>query len=283
MTACRRLRDLTLPSGHRFPVARSGKPCHAHGDTVWRSLGAAAGGNGCRSCRVLTEALGLLGRLEPLHLAFSPSRRPVRVLCSVIQIPAGAVPRLQQDLATSHTIAAQGAREEAARLVFGAGLQTPEENVSLRSHSGGPAPGCRARRRAVRRAPETEQLTVDPQVNLIHVPGVGWPRSRFAQLGRELSAKAQAPATDALVADHYPPLGQDQLDVAQAQTEQVVQPSRVVDDLGREGVASVRWWARTAPRQLGRTTSFPPGRVNVTMPAAQATEEANASTSRRDQ
>jgi hypothetical protein len=59
----------------------------------------------------------------------------------------------------------------------------------------------------VHSTPEIEQLAVDPQVNLIHVPGIARPLSTLAQLGRELSAKAEAPAADALVADHHALLG----------------------------------------------------------------------------
>ena len=66
----------------------------------------------------------------------------------------------------------------------------------------------------VHRAPKVVQRAVDAEEDLIHVPGVArsWPP--LAQLGRELCAEAEAPATDTLVADHYAPLGQDQLDVA---------------------------------------------------------------------
>ncbi|MFC7739405.1 hypothetical protein ACFQX4_27485 [Roseomonas sp. GCM10028921] len=37
----------------------------------------------------------------------------------------------------------------------------------------------------------------------------------------------------------YTPLGEDQLDVTQAEAEEVIQPHRVPDDLGREAIAGV--------------------------------------------
>jgi hypothetical protein len=39
--------------------------------------------------------------------------------------------------------------------------------------------------------------------------------------------------------DHDAPLGQDQLDIPQAQAEHMIEPHRMVDDLGREAVSGV--------------------------------------------
>ncbi len=39
--------------------------------------------------------------------------------------------------------------------------------------------------------------------------------------------------------DHDVPLGQDQLDIAQAEAEDVVQSHGIVDDLGREPIARI--------------------------------------------
>jgi len=53
----------------------------------------------------------------------------------------------------------------------------------------------------------------------------------------EHSSEAQAPVTDALVADHDAAGGQDQFDVTQAQAEAVIQPDCVLDDLGGKAKA----------------------------------------------
>jgi hypothetical protein len=53
-------------------------------------------------------------------------------------------------------------------------------------------------------------------------------------------AELQAPSPHALVGDAHATLGQDQLDIAEAQAEHVVQPYRVVYQLGRKAVAIVR-------------------------------------------
>ena len=52
LTAGRSSRDVTPPSGHTFPAARSGRPCRANGGTVRRASGAAVDGSGHRSSRV---------------------------------------------------------------------------------------------------------------------------------------------------------------------------------------------------------------------------------------
>jgi hypothetical protein len=53
-------------------------------------------------------------------------------------------------------------------------------------------------------------------------------------------AKAQAPLADALVADGDPTRRQDQLNIAQAQTEAVIEPDGMLDDLAREAEAAIR-------------------------------------------
>jgi hypothetical protein len=91
----------------------------------------------------------------------------------------------------------------------------------------------------IHRAPDIMQLSINLQEHLIEVPDVAWPRPALAQLGREISPEAETPAADALVADDNALLGQDQLDVAQAQAEQVVEPDGVLDDLGGEAVPGI--------------------------------------------
>jgi hypothetical protein len=83
------------------------------------------------------------------------------------------------------------------------------------------------------------QRAVDLGEDLIHVPGVPWPWPSLAQLARELGSEPQNPTPDALMRDGDAALGEDQLDVAQAEAEEVVEPYGMPDDLGREAVAGV--------------------------------------------
>jgi hypothetical protein len=55
----------------------------------------------------------------------------------------------------------------------------------------------------------------------------------------EVGAELEAPPAHALVAGRDAPLGQDELHLAQAQAEDVIEPHGVADDLGREAVFGV--------------------------------------------
>jgi hypothetical protein len=73
----------------------------------------------------------------------------------------------------------------------------------------------------VDRAPKIVLLAADADKDLVHVPPVARLRPAPLQHLGEDPAEAQAPLADALVADHDPTLGQDQLNITQAQTEAV--------------------------------------------------------------
>ena len=104
----------------------------------------------------------------------------------------------------------------------------------------------------VHRPPEVMQLAVDADEHLIEVPGVTRLRPSPAQLPGEVAAELQAPLPDALVGDDHAPLGQDQLDIAQAEAEHVVQPDGVADDLGREAVPGVAGGVWRHPASLAQ-------------------------------
>jgi hypothetical protein len=63
------------------------------------------------------KSLGLIGRFEPLHLSLSSSRRTMRILGTIVQVPARPMTHIGQDSALSDTIAAQAVGDEASRLV----------------------------------------------------------------------------------------------------------------------------------------------------------------------
>src|SRR5437763_8527476 len=92
---------------------------------------------------------------------------------------------------------------------------------------------CAQSPRIPRRAP------VDFQEHLIEVPGVARLRPALTELAGEVGAELEAPLSDALVADGDAPLGQDELHLAQAQAEDVVEPHSVADDLGWEAGCGV--------------------------------------------
>jgi hypothetical protein len=55
-------------------------------------------------------------------------------------------------------------------------------------------------------------------------------------------AEGEHPAPDALVRDHGAPLGQELLDIPEAERELEVHPHGALDDIGWEAVAGVRQW-----------------------------------------
>jgi hypothetical protein len=59
---------------------------------------------------------------------------------------------------------------------------------------------------------------------------------------RRVPIMASAPAPDALGGDHNAALSQDQLDIAQAEAEHMIQPHGIADDLGWEAMAVVGVW-----------------------------------------
>jgi hypothetical protein len=102
--------------------------------------------------------------------------------------------------------------------------------------------------------------------HFIHMPLIAWPRPPATHAAREGLTKLLAPAPHALVGHRHAAFGENQLDVAETEAEDMIQPHSVADDLGREAVAVVwlRW--RLHPSSLaGRAFSGQP-EVNVTMP-----------------
>jgi hypothetical protein len=88
-------------------------------------------------------------------------------------------------------------------------------------------------------APEVMQFASDAKENLVEVPLVARPRSSPTKLPDKGHTEPQAPSADAFIGDNYAALDQEQLDVAKAQTEHVVEPDSVPDQLSREAVTIV--------------------------------------------
>jgi hypothetical protein len=71
----------------------------------------------------------------------------------------------------------------------------------------------------------------------------------------EVGAELQAPAPDTFMRHHDAALRQDQLDVAQAEAEDVIQPDRVADDLRRKPMPGIRRVLRIHAGSLARLPS----------------------------
>jgi hypothetical protein len=96
-------------------------------------------------------------------------------------------------------------------------------------------------------APKIVQLALDPNEHLVEVPLVSWSWPTASHAVGESCAEFQAPASHRLVGDDDAALSQDQLHIAQAEAEHVVQPDGVADDLGWEPmtIVGVGWRLHT--------------------------------------
>jgi transposase len=108
------------------------------------------------------EPLRLRWRFEALHLALSAPGWSMGVLRPVVQISAGAMPDIGQDLALGHAVAAQAVGDEPTRLV-----PEPSEQAFEKALRGTGIPPILDQdveydTVLVHRAPEIVQLSVDP-------------------------------------------------------------------------------------------------------------------------
>jgi hypothetical protein len=81
-------------------------------------------------------------------------------------------------------------------------------------------------------------LLVRTRHTLVEMPMLGWPMTSAAKFLGEQRPELQHPSPDCLIGDVQPALGEQILDIAEAEGEAKVQPHRMSDDVRRELVAS---------------------------------------------
>ena len=85
--------------------------------------------------------------------------------------------------------------------------------------------------------PEIVLHALDQDEDFMRVPLIPWPWPPTPQAVGETCCELLAPAPDGLVGDDGASLSQEQLNIPQAETEHVVEPDGVADDLGGKPVA----------------------------------------------
>jgi hypothetical protein len=75
------------------------------------------------------------------------------------------------------------------------------------------------------------QVALDPDEDFIEAPFIAWPGPTVAQAIGKVLAELATPPSDGLIRDYDTPLRQEEFNATQAQTEHMVQPNRVADDL----------------------------------------------------
>jgi len=164
------------------------------------------------------------------------------ILSSIVQVAALTVLNVRQDRALRHAVAFQFIGDEDPRDVLQPLQETLEEALRRPGIAAGLDQNIKYDAVLIDGAPEIMQLALDPNEHLVQVPLVTGLGAAPTKIVREARAKFQAPAPDALVGDKHAALGQEQLDVPKAQTEYVVEPNRVADELSREAMTVVRVW-----------------------------------------
>ncbi len=135
----------------------------------------------------------------------------------------------------------------------------------------GPPPdmgSCAASRGHVQQVDKAHQLATNADRHLIQVPSSMRLGASGPQPAGDCRAEAEDPATDALVGDQDAALGQELLDISEAEGKAQVHPDRTLDDVRREAIARVR--EREHARQLRPRTGHRQG-PNVTRPLAPRT------------
>ena len=154
----------------------------------------------------------------------------------------------------SVAIAAQTISDLASRSVFRPMQQAFEETLGSRAVPPLLHQDVQHDAMLVHCPPQIVQHAPDADEHLVEVPGVSRLWSAPAQPAGEVGAKLQAPVPDTFVGHYDAALRQDQLDVPQAEAEDVIQPDRVANDVRRKSVPGIggalRFYLRSLTRLL---------------------------------
>jgi hypothetical protein len=166
----------------------------------------------------------------------------MRILGAIVQISALAMFNPGKQSALRHAVAPQLIGHNHARDILQAFQQPSEETRCGPGISPGLNEDVEHDTVLVHRAPKIMLDALDPNEHLIEMPLVTGPRTTAAQAVGKAFAKFLAPTSNGLIGDDNVPLSQQQLNISKAESEQMVQPNGMADDLGRETVAVVRVW-----------------------------------------
>jgi hypothetical protein len=88
--------------------------------------------------------------------------------------------------------------------------------------------------------PEPVALALDLEQQLVEMPFIAWLCSSPMETRDVIRAEPHAPGTDRLVRDSDVALGQQLLDISEAQVKAEIQLDGVTDDLCGEAIAAIR-------------------------------------------
>jgi len=196
------------------------------------------------------KSLCLIAGFKPLHVSFASPCRPMRILSPVIEVTALTVLHVRKQLPLSNTVTSEFIRHDYSRFVFQADEQTSEETLRRLTITATLNQNVEHYTVLVHGTPEIMKYAVDPDEDLVQMPFVPWSWPASQDPLREARAKFRAPAANGLVRQSDPTLSQQQFNVAETQTERMIQPDSMADDLSRKPVAVVRVGLRLHPGRL---------------------------------
>src|SRR5271165_5496611 len=185
------------------------------------------------------EFLRRAGALEPLHLAFPPPRRLMRILCSIVlpsppfvpafdpQVPGRGAVRSQvvgdQPLRNKGILLQELAHQLQRGMLVSLGLDQHIKDLAF----------------GVDGSPKVDHSAVDFQIDLVEMPSRVRLQATLSQVGRDHRSEMVHPTPNCLIRNRHSALRQQILDVAQAEGEPEVEPYRLVNDLRRETIPAV--------------------------------------------
>jgi hypothetical protein len=101
--------------------------------------------------------------------------------------------------------------------------------------------------------PEIVPLALHVHEELIQVPDVSLTSLPTPEVPSVVESELLTPLTYGFVGDNDSPFCQELLNISEAQTESMIQPDRVTDDLGRKPVSVVATHFGSHQRSLGGT------------------------------
>ena len=187
-----------------------------------------------------------LGRcFESTHLAFLLSGVLVGNFSSVVLVPAGSMGNGWKDFSVSRRIASKLVGNELPGwlpLVF--------QNLAKEAFDGSPVSvACHQDIEdvvvLVHRPPQIMTLTADGDEHFVHVPDVAEPALSPPQSTSIRWSKLSAPGSNGFVGYGDAALSEQILDIAKPQSEPMVQPDGMGDDLGWKAVVSIQLFHRS--------------------------------------
>jgi len=201
------------------------------------------------------ESLRLTERSETLHVPLTPSGWTMRILGSVVEVTALAMFGAGQQLTLRDAVTPEFVGDDHPRLVRQPFERPSEEPLRRLAIPTLLDQDVQHGTMLIHGTPQIMQFAVDPDKHLVEVPLIARPGTPSADPVREYRGELRAPAPDGLVRDSDATLSQKQLDIAEAETEGMMEPDGVTDDLSRKAVSMMWTGFALHPVMLIRTST----------------------------